>query len=213
MRRAPERTALVGVVPLEGRGDLPFALLHGLPLLAHVLRRLLDVPALSDVVVTGSPDQHVRADRVMSDHRLVAPFVEADAFWASVGGAVLLHDPLCPLVGADFVAQMCRRVDDEGSAAAFRPVTDTVKTVAEEQICGTLDRDGLAVVTSPVLVPASLVGGQVPTHEFGVLAQWLRERGPLSLVRAPSRGRRVGDELALQVLECLDEIERSVREA
>ena len=55
--------------------------------------------------------------------------------------------------------------------------------------------------------------GPPPVHDFGLLAAWLRERGGLELLRAPSMARRVGDESALRVLECLDELGRRVHEA
>jgi hypothetical protein len=69
-------------------------------------------------------------------------------------------------------------------------------------------------VTSPVVIPGHLLAGEVPpVGDFALLAAWLRKSADLQLVKAPSMARRVGDESALRVLECLDELARRVQEA
>ncbi len=40
--------------------------------------------------------------------------------------------------------------------AAYRPVTDTVKTARDDRIEGTIDRDRLGIVVAPVLIPRDL---------------------------------------------------------
>jgi hypothetical protein len=47
--------------------------------------------------------------------------------------------------------------------------------------------------------------------DFARLAAWLRARGPVELVRAPSLARRVDDASAVNLLECVDELARRVR--
>jgi hypothetical protein len=42
------------------------------------------------------------------------------------------------------------------------------------------------------------------------LVAWLRERGPVELVTAPSLARRVDDASAVNLLECVDELRRQV---
>ena len=64
-----------------------------------------------------------------------------------------------------------------------------------------------------LVVPVALAKQRPPVHDFALLAAWLRERGDLRLVKAPSMARRVGDESALLVLECVDELAHHVREA
>ena len=210
----------VGVVPLESRLDLPLVDLHGEPMFVHSVRALLGAPGVDRVVVTVGETSGPAVERTLARIGLRVDVTRALAFWQDppTTGLLVLADPLCPLVPADFVARVVAaadRGDDRPAAVAgYRPVTDTVKTVVDQQIVGTLDRDRLAVVASPVALPAHLLSaGPPPVHDFGLLAAWLRERGGLELLRAPSMARRVGDESALRVLECLDELGRRVHEA
>lgn len=199
----------VGVVPLEARGTLPLAELHGEPMFLHPVRALLRSGGLDRVVVTADDPS---AATPYLPRRLHVDVLTAEEFWAGVDQTVVLADPLCPLLPADFVARVVEEA--AGSAVAgYRPVTDTVKTVVDQRITGTLDRDRLAVVASPVVVPAALAKQRPPVDDFARLAAWLRERGDLRLVKAPSMARRVGDESALRVLECLDELAHRVQEA
>lgn len=201
--------ALVGVVPLESRGTLPLVELHGEPMFLHPVRALLRAGVVERVVVTADDPRAARP--FVRRRRFDVEVAEAGSWWAGASGTVVLADPLCPLLPADFVARVVREADGE-AAAGYRPVTDTVKTVVDQRIAGTLDRDKLAVVASPVVVPASLVGERPPVDDFALLAAWLRRRGGLHLVKAPSMARRVGDESAVRVLECLDELGRRVQE-
>lgn len=204
------------VVPLEGRGTLPMALLHGEPLLLHPIRMLLGLRGVP-VVVTADPGQVPAAREALSRAGLRVEVVAAAEWWAGRGGGapgqVVLVDALCPLVPADFVTEVLGRAESDRALAAYRPVTDTVKTVVDEQIAGTLDRDALAIVVSPVVVPAAVAGEMPPTEDFSDLVGWLRDRTGVELVKAPSMARRVGEESAVQVLEALDELGRRSSEA
>ena len=201
--------AAVGVVPLEARGTLPLVELHGEPMFLHPVRALLRSGVVDRVVVTA--DDPAAAAPFVERRRLHVEVVAAPAFWSDAARTVVLADPLCPLLPEDFVARVVTESDGE-AAAGYRPVTDTVKTVVDQRIAGTLDRDKLAVVASPVVVPAALAAQHPPVDDFALLAAWLRERGGLRLVKAPSMARRVGDESAVRVLECLDELGRRVHE-
>jgi len=205
----------VGVVPLEGRDGLPFVDLHGETLLLHAVRALAE-GGVSRVVVTAGPGDWSRVDRLLAGTRLPAETRVGSAWWAGASRheRLVLADPLCPLVPARFVARVLALAPQEGAAAGYRPVTDTVKTVVDQQIAVTLDRDALAIVASPVVLPGWLVAEETPpVHDFALLAAWIRKRCLLELVKAPSMARRVGDESALRVLECLDELGRLVQEA
>lgn len=201
--------AAVGVVPLEGRGTLPLVELHGEPMFLHPVRALLRSGVVDRVVVTATDP--AAAASYVEHRRLGVEVLAAPAFWGTSGHTVVLCDPLCPLLPADFVTRVVTEAGGE-AAAGYRPVTDTVKTVVDQRIAGTLDRDKLAVVASPVVVPAALAAEGPPVEDFALLAAWLRGRGGLRLLKAPSMARRVGDESAVRVLECLDELGRRVHE-
>jgi len=209
----------VGVVPLEGRGDVPFVDLHHEPLFLHAVRALHDVPLLEGrVLVSADPDQRPRVLDALAQHELAAEVVDAAAWWAPASKrrrrlTVLVHDPLCPLVPAPFLSRcLAAAVTTRQAVVAFRPVTDTIKTVVADQIVGTLDRDRFAIVTSPVVLAASVGDPAPPTEDFAELAAWVRSRGPVELAKAPSLGRRVDDSSAVNLLECMDEMARAVHE-
>ena len=207
----------VGVVPLEGRGSLPFVELHREPLFLHAVRALLDVEALGGhVVVTADPVQVAEAAVLLDRVDLDVSVQDADRWWERLSGqlTVVLHDPLCPLVPAWFVSRCLEPGERDDALVAFRPVTDTIKTVIDERIVDTLDRDRFGIVASPVVFdhdgdderPAS-------TEDFAALATSLRGRGQVRLRKAPSLGRRVDDPSAVNLLECMDEMAQAVRES
>lgn len=185
---------VAGIVVEEGRGALPFHLIHGESLVAAAAWAAGE--AGIDLL-----DQTVPWDLVVE---LEQP--------------LLLHDPLCPMTPPDFLRRCAERAGVEDRIlVGVRPVTDTVK---EERVApdggrslgATVDRDGLVEVCSPVVLPASVVadllgdGGRLPATAFVALVAALRERygaDRVELVEAPPAARRVGSEADLQVLEAL----------
>ena len=144
----------LGVIVEAERGSLPFALIPGEALVACAAW------ALGGAGITPVDTGTTWAALVESDEALV------------------LHDALCPMTPASFLAD-CVRVSAERSAVvgAVRPVTDTVKQVEEGYVGATIDRDEL-------------------------VAQ-LRRRFPVELVQAPPEARRVGSAEDIRVLEAL----------
>ncbi len=206
---------------LADRGTMPFEALHGEPLYLHALRALVDAfPAEATVSVDVHHEARVRAE--VNAFGLPARVVAGHAWWAESdrqGTDLILHDALCPLTSVQFLREVRERaVERPGcSFMSFRPVTDTLKTIANERIRDTIDREGLAALTSPALVSASALGRATranrrpPLSDFAELAAWLRTLGDVELVKAPSLARRVDDPSAVNVLECLDEVGRRVR--
>jgi 2-C-methyl-D-erythritol 4-phosphate cytidylyltransferase len=196
------------VVPLEGRGDLALADLHGEPLFVHAVRAL-GAARVRRVVVTTTADLAERVGDAVAHARLDVELPDAPTWWAGAPARqrLVLADPLCPLVPAEFVRRLLAETPDDAAAAGVRPVTDTVKTVVDDRVGGTIDRESLATVASPVVLPARLPADEAPpVHDFALLVTWLRWRGPVRLVEAPAIARRVADLPALRVLESLDEL-------
>jgi 2-C-methyl-D-erythritol 4-phosphate cytidylyltransferase len=204
---------------VTGRSELAFHDLHGEPLYAHALRALAEV-AGPVVVGVDRPDlRRVRDD--VARWRLPVTVLVHDDWWDTVrttpGQGLIAHDVLCPLVTPAFLDDVSRRADDHPAASfvAVRPVTDTLKTVVDGRILGTIDREGLAAVTSPIVVPPALLAEAgdrpPPVHDFAAMVTWLRARGDVELVRAPSLGRRVEQPSAVHLLECVDEVGHRVR--
>ena len=181
----PELNAL-GMVVDAGRGALPFALIHGESLVACAAW------ALGEAGV-----------RVL----------DASVPWESVREAVgetgevfVLHDPLCPMTPAGFVAACARTaVADDVVVVGVRAVTDTVKTVREGLVGATVDRSGLVSVCSPIVLPASVCAAlEAPPHGwFAEIVARLRVVADVRLVEAPPAGRRVASADDVRLLEAL----------
>jgi 2-C-methyl-D-erythritol 4-phosphate cytidylyltransferase len=177
----------LGWVPLEGRGSLPFALVHGESLVAAASWAVGEAGVqLFDVSVLRDSER-----------------------------PLLLHDPLCPLTPADFLASCVQACLDSGqTVVGFRPVTDTVKQHSPDSVGvtlgATLDRAALREVTSPVVMPAAILRQveELDATDFPALVAHLAQLGEIKWRQAPAVARRIGSVRDLTVLEALS---RSLR--
>lgn len=179
----------LGRVVDEGRGSLPFALVHG------------------EALVTCASWALSEAGVLPVDARTtIEGIVDAEA-------ALVLHDALCPMTPPDFITACVRRALVEGVVVAgVRPVTDTVKVVhdgpAGPTIGATVDREALVRVVSPIVVPAAVAGetGDLLddlSPDFAALVAALRARTTVVLVEAPAAAGRVETLEDVRILEAL----------
>ena len=172
----------LGWVPLEGRGSLPFSLVHGESLIAAASWAVGEAGVqLFDATV---------------------PFADI----RDSGRPLLLHDPLCPLAPADFLRGAVERCVATGrTVVGYRPVTDTVKTLEGDVLGTTLDRSGLRAVSTPVVVPGSVLAAleTLDASDFPVLVCDLATRGEIEWIEAPAVARRVANAAEIVVLEAL----------
>jgi 2-C-methyl-D-erythritol 4-phosphate cytidylyltransferase len=176
----------LGVVVEVDRGSLPFALLHGEPLVACAAW------AMGEAGVQ---------------------LVDATTPWEDVveaGLPLVWHDALCPMTPPEFLADCVRRaVTDEVVVAGVQPVTDTVKEVVTTpdgpEVGRTHDRDELRRVASPLVVPASVVArlDDWPPTDFRVALTRLRSIARVELLEAPATARRVSTPADVARLEAL----------
>ena len=175
----------LGRVLDEGRGSLPFALMHGEALVTCATWALSEAQVLP-----------------VDARTTVDGLVDGDL-------PLVLHDALCPMTPPEFIAACVRRAVEAGVVVAgVRPVTDTVKVVDDDLLGKTIDRDDLARVVSPVVVPVGRVAGSAalltdPAVGLAELVEGLRESGPVELLEAPPEAMRVSGADDLRVLEAL----------
>lgn len=177
--------APLGVVPLEGRGTLPFALVHGESLVAAASWALTSAGA--ELFDFNVPFSEVRRS----------------------GRPLVLHDPLCPLTPVDFITATIEAAVSTGAIqVAVRPVTDTIKEFDGDLVGATIDRTNLAAVVSPIVLPATVVAelDMLAVSDFASLVDVLRARWPVTFVEAPPLARRIASEDDLVVLEALSEV-------
>jgi len=176
----------VGLVPTEGRGSLPFALLHGESLVAVASW------ALGEAGVE---------------------LLDFNESWADVQAhecALVIHDPLCPGTPVSFLAEAVQAAVSGGCVVVgVRPVTDTVVAVDEPAglVGAPVDRAGLVAVASPVVLPADVVAALADwpagRESAADLVDALRQSHEVVLLEAPPTARRVLDESDLRLLEAL----------
>jgi 2-C-methyl-D-erythritol 4-phosphate cytidylyltransferase len=185
-----EENGPLGWVPVEGRGSLPFALVHGESLVAAASW------ALGEAGV-GLFDATVGFDQVRRS-----------------GRSLVLHDPLCPLTPVEFLARAAARSEATGAVVVgFRPVTDTVKVLDGDRLGATVDRTSLRRVTSPIVVPAGVLAGldHLDVTDFPALVAELAQGAEVDWLEAPPLSRRVRDEDDLVHLEALSRAEGASR--
>lgn len=171
-----------GLVVDEGRGSLPYHLIHG------------------EALVAAAAWSAGEAGIELLDY--TTPWADA----AELGVPLVLHDPLCPMTPPEFLARCARTAfERDAVVVAVRPVTDTVKEVTDGRLGATVDRDSLAAVCSPIVLPARVVAelDGLSTSDFVALVAWLRERYDVLLVDAPPEARRVASDDDLRVLAAL----------
>jgi len=177
-----EAPPALGTVLVDGRGSLPFALIHGEALVACAAWALGEAGVLP---------------------------VDDGLAWSAVvaaGEPFVVHDPLCPMTPPEFVRDCVARAVEHGCVVVgVRPVTDTVKVVADAVVGETVDRDSLVSVAAPVVLPAEVVAAldDLPSHDAVELVAALRSRFRVELVEAPPAARRVGSEEDVRLLEAL----------
>lgn len=235
--RAAVRHDVVGVVPVPSGEDgwlVSVTDLDGEPLVVHAIRTLLQVAAQVVVLAPGSAVVGLRESLDVAglpqvrtgttDHRVGGS--SEDDLAAAVGralgdglplgcAALLVHDPLCPLAPAAHMADVLDELALPGggyrAGAAVHPMTDTVKAVHADAegfaVAGTVDRERLRVVTTPVVVPVAVAGAVAATADGPTLVAALRRHGEVGLVTAPPIARRVHDRAGLHLVLGLREVE------
>ncbi len=144
-------------------GEVPkqYRLLAGTPVLRRTVLAFLRHPAIGRVQVVINPDHRPWYDMAVDDLALPAPVAGGATRQASslagletIAAAgdsdrVLIHDAARPLVDAETIARVVAALDDGPAVLAARPVTDTLKRVAEGRSVGTVDRSGLWRAETP----------------------------------------------------------------
>lgn len=176
----------LGIVADDGRGSLPFTLIHGEALVAAATWSLGE-SGVTPVDFTTSWEGIVAAEEPL-----------------------VLHDSLCPMTPPAFIAHcVSTALARDAVVVGVRPVTDTVKNLAIEDgvpvLGATVDRSTLVSVASPIVLPPAVVAAldACPSGDFAEIAGALARRFPVVSVEAPSVGRRVGSADDVRLLESL----------
>ena len=153
-----------------GGTDKTFALIHGVPLVVHTLRRLAESEVVERIVLV------VAAEAVQSAEEMVSEFGIAKVVAVCAGGArrqdsvyaglvalgecrwVAVHDGARPCVTGDVLTRGLEAARTSGAAIAAVPVKDTIKVVDDGQVVvETPDRSTLWAAQTPQIFQRGLL--------------------------------------------------------
>ena len=127
-----------------GGTDKIFALINGIPLIVHTLRRLAASETVERIILVVAKDAVSMAEALLKRHGVakVAGVCAGgtrrqDSVYAglqSLGDCqwVAIHDGARPCVDAGILDRALEAVRESGAAVAAVPVTDTIKVVGED---------------------------------------------------------------------------------
>jgi 2-C-methyl-D-erythritol 4-phosphate cytidylyltransferase len=150
--------------------DKMFAIIHGRPVLAHVLDIFQDCKRIDRIIVV------MNSKNIEECRRLVATESWDKVRDICLGGKkrqesvleglkrtkevewVVIHDGARPLVTIDLIERGLEAAKETGAAAAAVPVTDTVKFIKDSDIVRqTLPRENLRAVQTPQVFRADVI--------------------------------------------------------
>jgi 2-C-methyl-D-erythritol 4-phosphate cytidylyltransferase len=210
-------TAL-GVVPTMGRQRLSGLHIAGEPLFVHAARTLANLPCTRTLLVAqeGTHDAVARAltQAQLPDVEVVEDSgIEHHVRALGSNGVAVVHDPLCPLTSVAWVRELVDRTLPGVVLVAVLPVVDTLKTTKDRVVTGTVDRAGLHVASSPIVLAAHALVEAIPfLADPATLVARLRSRHDIELVAAPGLTRRVDDPSGIELLAALEALTHGVRE-
>jgi 2-C-methyl-D-erythritol 4-phosphate cytidylyltransferase len=131
---------------------------------------------------------------------------------AAAAGAdvVVIHDPLCPGVSTASMRWLIEFWSPGTVTVAVRPVVDTVKAVDDGVVAGTLNREGLRMISSPLVMPADRIAAMPQLVErladLASLVATLRRACEMVLVPVDPSSGRIQDPSSVALLEALDAV-------
>ena len=188
-------------------------MLHGRPLIAWTLEALSSISFAGTVVAApaGRLDE-VRAVVGEGAKVIEGGATRADsvrrAFQACGAGGenvICIHDAARPFVTAAEISAVLRVAEKSGAAVAATPIPDTVKTVGDGRIRGTLDRATLWAAGTPQVFRAELLAralesGREATDE----AALFEELGiPVAVVPVSRLGFKITTPEDLEIAEAI----------
>ena len=153
-----------------GGTDKTFAEIHGIPLVAHTLRRLADSSAVSRIVLVVAEDAVAHAKTMVAEHRIdkiaavcVGGQRRQDSVYAGLLALgecrwVAVHDGARPCITGDVLDRALQAAQRCLAAVAAVPVKDTIKVVGDDDVVtGTPERSTLWAAQTPQVFDYSLL--------------------------------------------------------
>lgn len=157
----------IALIVAAGRGhrtgrDLPkqYIDLAGKTVLARTVDMFLNHAGIDQVCVVIHADDEPLYSGAMADREVLPWVAGGDSRQASVKNGlealaplrptrVLIHDAARPFVTARLINRCVTALDGDDAVLPALPLADTLKTVAEDRVTGTLDRNQIVAAQTP----------------------------------------------------------------
>ena len=133
-----------------------FVQLAGKPVVAHSIDRFEAAPSIDAIVLVLAEDrvddfnyESGKLLAVVSGGETRAQSVLHGLDAVGMTDIVAIHDGARPFVSVDEIERTVAKAKETGAACLVAPVTDTIKTVRDGEISGTLDREQLRRALTP----------------------------------------------------------------
>lgn len=157
-----EKVGAIIVAAGEGKrfgGRKQFCSLKGRPLLHWTLDKFENHPEVTDIILVLPPNERrpllfenwskLRAIVPGGPTRLSSVQAGFQALSSQPTGIVLVHDGVRPGLSPSLISRIINQARREGAALPVWPIEETVKEVAHERVCRTIDRSNLYVAQTP----------------------------------------------------------------
>jgi 2-C-methyl-D-erythritol 4-phosphate cytidylyltransferase / 2-C-methyl-D-erythritol 2,4-cyclodiphosphate synthase len=167
-----EKEMRLGIVVVAGGSGLRFGAdipkqyhsLHGIPIIAHSIKRLRTQFPSAPMVLVQHPDHHTYYT-APSDMRVVAGgatrqasvYEGLQALAGSDVTHVLIHDAARPYVDAEVCCRLIASLTQHHAVIPTLPIADTVKQTQHNKVVETLDRTTLCTVQTPQAFDYNLI--------------------------------------------------------
>ena len=153
----------------------------GKPLIIHTLERFEDCPAIDEIILVLSVGEITNFQKVIEKYNLkkLAKIISGgstrsesvlnglNAVDSQSAGIVAVHDGARPLVSIEEISQTVEKAQETGAACLVAAVTDTIKTVADGKIVGTIDRSILRRALTPQCFRYEILKRAFAENELG----------------------------------------------
>lgn len=177
-------TRVIAIVPAAGLGKRfeastgkTFAVLDGIPLLVHTLKRLNRDETVQEIIPVLRPEDLDYGFELARGHNLskisrIAPggrerqdsifnalnLIEGDGAEKCSQYLVLIHDGARPFIPEGTIERLIEQLHDADGAAPGTTPKDTLKEVsADETILSTVDRDKIRAIQTPQAFPFPVI--------------------------------------------------------
>ncbi|MCL1820036.1 MAG: 2-C-methyl-D-erythritol 4-phosphate cytidylyltransferase [Oscillospiraceae bacterium] len=202
--KRPYVTAVIAAAGVSSRMDgldKLFALLSGIPVIAHTLLAFERCEDITDIIIAASSDSIVPIGDICKQYCIEKPVTilrGGETRVESVYNALInaapeaeyaaIHDGARPLITPELISDIVRSAVKHGACVPIVPMKDTVKIMKDGNIVSTPDRSVLGAAQTPQVFEIGLIKGALTkSPDVTDDAQAVEQMG-IHIISVPGRG-------------------------